>query len=108
MQIACGTSNSSGDMFMNYMDYTNDGCMNLYSRQGQKARMIAAINQYRPNMLDHNLCSSTTNIYENQNTTKELIKIVDVLGKETNHPNLNATYFYIYNNGTVEKKIIVK
>ena len=48
---ACNTS--YGDMFMNYMDYTNDACMNLFT-EGQKARMIAAINQYRPNMLHHN------------------------------------------------------
>ena len=43
---------------MNYMDYTNDGCMNLFT-QGQKARMIAAINQYRPDLLNHNLCNTT-------------------------------------------------
>ena len=52
---SCGTSNSNGDMFMNYMDYTNDACMNLFT-SGQKARMISAINQYRPNLLNHNLC----------------------------------------------------
>ncbi|MBT7896363.1 MAG: zinc metalloprotease [Flavobacteriales bacterium] len=54
---SCGTSNSSGDMFMNYMDYTNDGCMNLFTL-GQKARMIAAINQYRTNLLNNNLCNT--------------------------------------------------
>ena len=55
---SCGTSNSSGDMFMNYMDYTNDGCMNLFTL-GQKARMISAINQYRSNLLNQNLCNTT-------------------------------------------------
>lgn len=54
---SCGTSNSSGDMFMNYMDYTNDGCMNFFTL-GQKARMIAAINQYRINLLNNNLCNT--------------------------------------------------
>lgn len=29
---------STGDMFMNYMDYTDDGCMNLFT-QNQKTRM---------------------------------------------------------------------
>jgi hypothetical protein len=29
---------TSGDMFMNYMDYTDDGCMNMFS-VGQKTRM---------------------------------------------------------------------
>jgi hypothetical protein len=37
---------------MNYMDYTNDGCMNFFT-QGQKARMISAINQYRSDLLSH-------------------------------------------------------
>jgi len=55
---SCGTSNVSGDMFMNYMDYTNDACMNMFTL-GQKTRMTAAINQYRPNLLNHNLCSGS-------------------------------------------------
>ena len=55
---SCGTSNSNGDMFMNYMDYTNDACMNMFTN-GQKTRMIAAINQYRDNLLNHNLCTTT-------------------------------------------------
>jgi len=53
---SCNTSNSNGDMFMNYMDYTNDACMNMFT-SGQKTRMISAINQYRDNLLNHNLCS---------------------------------------------------
>ena len=57
---SCNTSNSNGDMFMNYMDYTNDACMNLFTN-GQKARMISAINLYRSNLLNHNLCSGSTN-----------------------------------------------
>ncbi|MAR40234.1 MAG: hypothetical protein CMD22_06200 [Flavobacteriales bacterium] len=55
---SCNTTNSNGDMFMNYMDYTNDACMNMFTN-GQKNRMISAINQYRPNLLSHNLCSNT-------------------------------------------------
>ena len=57
---SCNTSNANGDMFMNYMDYTNDACMNLFTN-GQKTRMTSAINQYRPNLLNHNLCSGSTN-----------------------------------------------
>lgn len=34
------TCNNSSDMFMNYMDYTNDACMNMFSA-GQKDRMRA-------------------------------------------------------------------
>lgn len=102
---ACGTTN--GDMFMNYMDYTNDACMNLFT-QGQKTRMIAAINQYRPNMLNHNLCSGATNLLEIDFTKKYLVKIIDILGRETNKQNTNTPFFYIYDDGSVEKKIIVE
>ena len=52
----CNGNGNYGDMYMNYMDYTNDACMNLFT-QDQKNRMIAAINQYRSNLLSHNLCN---------------------------------------------------
>ena len=71
---SCSTSNPHGDMFMNYMDYTNDACMNMFTN-GQKIRMLSAINQYRPNMLNHNLCVGSVEIQENISTKKELIKI---------------------------------
>jgi hypothetical protein len=31
-------SNTNGDMYMNYMDFTNDACLNMFT-QGQKQRM---------------------------------------------------------------------
>ena len=77
---SCGTTNANGDMFMNYMDYTNDACMNLFTA-GQKTRMISAINQYRSNLI-YNTCSNpTTNIIDISITNKKLVKIVDVLGR---------------------------
>ncbi|MBL7702787.1 MAG: T9SS type A sorting domain-containing protein [Ferruginibacter sp.] len=36
----CPNNGSNGDMFMNYMDYTHDACMNLFT-EGQKLRMRA-------------------------------------------------------------------
>ena len=36
----CSGNAPNGDMFMNYMDYTDDGCMNMFSA-GQKTRMQA-------------------------------------------------------------------
>ena len=40
--VSC-TNGPNGDMFMNYMDYTDDGCMNLFT-QGQKSRMQSLFN----------------------------------------------------------------
>ena len=37
--VTC-SNGTAGDMFMNYMDYTNDACMNLFTT-GQKTRMKA-------------------------------------------------------------------
>ena len=50
--------------------------------------------------------SSTTDITETSNYHfKEILKITDILGKETKAIK-NEPLFYIYNDGTVEKKII--
>lgn len=49
---SCG----SQDMFSNYMDYSDDPCMNLFTL-GQKARMLAAINGPRASLLSSNGCS---------------------------------------------------
>lgn len=42
-----------------------------------------------------------------QKQTKTLLKIIDVLGRETK-PQPNVPLFYIYDDGTVEKRIIIK
>lgn len=54
----------NGTMFMNYMDYGDDTCMNLFTK-GQKDRMLAALSLYRPELLASNACglvSGTTDI----------------------------------------------
>ena len=43
---------------MNYMDYTDDACMNIFS-QDQKTRMIAAINTYRSGLITSNGCQGS-------------------------------------------------
>lgn len=50
-QNTCGTN----DMFMNYMDYTDDNCMGIFT-EGQKTRMHAAINTYRSGFFTSNGC----------------------------------------------------
>ena len=90
---------------MNYMDYTNDACMNLFTT-GQKTRMIAAINQYRPNMINHSKCENSTYTSEVYNE-KNLIKIIDIFGRETKEKYFQ-NLLYIYDDGSVEKRFIIK
>lgn len=49
--ISCG----SPDMFMNFMDLTDDACISMFSI-GQKNRMLAAINGPRSGLLNSNRC----------------------------------------------------
>lgn len=39
IRLSCGNT-TTGDMYMNYMDFTNDACLNMFSN-GQKLRMRA-------------------------------------------------------------------
>jgi hypothetical protein len=49
---------------------------------------------------------SSTSTLEISNQ-KKVFKIVDFLGKETN-PKVNKLQFYIYEDGTVEKRIVIE
>ena len=51
------------------------------------------------------ICSGSTDINE-ITTDKELVKIIDQLGRETKGKS-NSPLFYIYNDGTSEKRIII-
>ena len=53
------TCGNNGDMFMNFMDYTNDACMNSFTH-GQKNRVWSAISNYRTGLLNSNGCSPST------------------------------------------------
>ncbi|MGY8987896.1 MAG: hypothetical protein ACKVG7_05000 [Flavobacteriales bacterium] len=55
---------------------------------------------------DGNYCPNATNMTEIK-TKKILIKIVDVLGRE-NKENQSGLLFYIYDDGTLEKRVIME
>jgi hypothetical protein len=54
---------------------------------------------------DGNYCPNTTSISE-INTNKKLLNIIDVLGRATKETR-NTLLFYIYDDGTVERKITI-
>lgn len=45
---------SMPDIFMDFMFYTNDDCMGMFTK-GQKGRMWAALNLFRPGLLDNHV-----------------------------------------------------
>tara|TARA_B100000902_G_C27321423_1_gene924869 strand:- start:8202 stop:8813 length:612 start_codon:yes stop_codon:yes gene_type:complete len=53
---------------------------------------------------DCNPASINTEIISN----RKLINVIDILGKETNNFNHNKLLFYIYNDGSFEKKVIIE
>jgi hypothetical protein len=59
---------------------------------------------------DSSFCNNNSTIIEENNTNttnKELLKVTDLLGRETKGKK-NEVLFYIYEDGTVEKKIIIE
>jgi len=53
------TASGNGLMFMNFMDYADDACMTMFS-EGQKARMLAAVNGPRASLMNSNSCDNMT------------------------------------------------
>jgi len=48
-----------------------------------------------------------TTAIKDHSTNKELLKVTDLLGRETKGTK-NEPLFYIYDDGTVDKKIIIE
>lgn len=54
---SCG-GDANGEMYMNYMDYVDDGCMNMFTL-GQADRMWAAIDGVRSGLKTANVCDES-------------------------------------------------
>jgi hypothetical protein len=54
------SADGNGDMFMNYMDLTDDACMNMFtSGQAKEMRGLFALNGYRNSILNSFACDSS-------------------------------------------------
>jgi hypothetical protein len=105
--ISC---NNNGDMFMNFMDYTNDNCMNSFT-EGQKSRVWSSITNFRSELFLSNGCSSSTtpnsdagisSIISPNNSTLECTSPVTPIVVLTNYGNTNlntVTIKYSINSG---------
>jgi hypothetical protein len=79
-----------GVMFMNYMDYTDDNCMNMFTK-GQKLRMQGALNGPRISLQASKACQVPTGISERNNEFQSLI-----------YPNPSNGIFIIETNTNVQ------
>ena len=72
--VSSCSPDSNGDMFMNFMDYTNDACMNLFTN-GQKTKMRRqfSINGPRNSFINSFVCDSSMAI---SNDTIIVVKAV--------------------------------
>ncbi len=65
-QLSCGVKT----MFMNYMDYTSDNCMNSFT-EGQKARARGTLQVARVGLMNSNICGSVP-IFEPENLVEKI------------------------------------
>lgn len=103
--------NTTGEMFMNHMDYSNDTCLHMFTND-QKARMVALLNgsPMRANLVASTKCNIATNtiplsnllnikLFPNPNNgeftitldkpnTKTYIEIFDNVGRLISHSML--------------------
>jgi hypothetical protein len=96
----------------NYMDYTD--CPSMFT-DGQKTRVLTALNSsvgYRSNLWSAaNLievgCQSVNAIQSEIIKDRTLLKIIDILGQAIPY-RINTPIFYIYDDGTLEKRIVIE
>lgn len=95
---AC-TGSSPGVMFMDYMDYTDDDCMNMFT-QGQASRMQSAINLYRSTLITSNGCGGTSTLnakFTASNTSVSTGSSIDFTDQSTGSP---TSWSWTFSGGT--------
>ena len=83
--------------------------MSSYTNQDDFAIRFRNVNQYENNLfIDNiNLWDNNTSINQDFHNSKKLVKVIDVLGRKTSTKS-NKVLMYIYDDNSVEKKIILK
>jgi len=102
MNITTSSPNGTGFWSMNNPELT---CINVDDSLWSTNNWTVANLSIDPQQYFSTNCIGTTSI-EEYTTNKELLKITDLLGRETKQTN--QPLFYIYNDGTIEKKIIIE
>ena len=94
--------NNDSVIDFNTINNPNLTCISVDNAAWSTAHWTVANGNIDPQHYFSNNCSGTG--IEEGTTNKELLRTIDVLGRETK----NEPLFYIYDDGTVEKKIIIE
>jgi surface protein len=105
----CGVCNGNGSELY----YDCDGnCLSDLDNDEVCDELDNCPENYNPNQEDFNsddIGDACDGIGLNEESVeKQLIKIVDVLGRDINFTNKDVILFYVYDDGSVEKKYILK
>lgn len=97
-----GSPNPPGRMFQNYMDYSNDGCMNVFTaNQKTRMRTVMQNSPRRVQLLTSNVCSSPSTPpvadFVANTTTVTVGGLVNFTNLSTGNGN---TYSWTFNGGT--------
>jgi hypothetical protein len=94
-QFSCGnTGNANSEMFMNYMDYCNDNCLNTFTL-GQKSRMqaVLATGGQRASLANSLGCLSPSATCQGQSTFSTTSgTVTDGSGAASYSNNLNCSF----------------
>ena len=82
----------------------NLGCINVDDANWSTTNWTVANSNIDTQQYFSNNCSGTS--IQEQTTDKALLKVTDLLGRETKQTN--QPLFYIYDDGTVEKRIVIE
>ena len=99
---------NSNNIYMTYVIMSqnpNLSCINVDDTTWSNFNWTVSNGNIDPQHYFSENCSGTTSIQEHT-TNKELLKVTDLLGRETK--NINQPLFYIYDDGTVEKRIVIE
>jgi hypothetical protein len=99
------TNNTQMQLF-DAIDNPNLTCINVDDSLWSTANWTIANGDIDPQQYFSNNCSGTTSIQEHT-TNKQLLKVTDILGRESKGTE-NEPLFYIYDDGTVEKRIVIE
>jgi hypothetical protein len=102
--ISLDLRNGNNTTFIGIISTNNPNlyCIDVDNANWSTTNWIGVNFNFDPQHYFSNNCSGTA--IEEHTTHRELLRTIDVLGRETK----NQPLFYIYNDGTVEKRIIIE